>query len=379
MNKLSTIITTVLFIFITSTVSCEQRQNSVYPRNPIVEGFIIRENVNFHAGADRNSAVLGILGIHDRIEILANIRIGNDDNIFSDRNQFWHKIKYNGIEGYILQGNVCTDRQIFDINGNTIVVYREFANSLSCPIPGCLVYHSKEYTIFINDKTIVLPNFISSRPRFNKSEIIDGNLHLNYNHETYDEMLIRLDSRSANFWRESPSRHYDYRFIIKPQDDGLYIVQVNNRRYDKFIITDRISNRGNNVLEFAGVYNVAGQHTEGDFTIEENGEVVAYRGADRRGMEIIIPETIAGITVISMDRGLFGYYSRNRTIRLPPSIRFYFGDFGNSFTIIIDSDVNIWWPLNFVDFYNSNEKKGGRYNYGFNNDSRRYEWSFEPF
>ena len=188
-------------------------------------------------------------------------------------------------------------------------------------------------------------------------------------------MLARLDPNSARFWLESPARHSDYKFIIKPQDDQLYIVRVNNRRHDKFIITNRITSRGNHELEFAGAYNVTGQYTEGYFTIEENGEIVAFRGTSRN---ITVPETIAGITVRSMDRGLFRNHPDN-VIRLPPSIRFFFGDFGTRVTIIIDSDIDLRSHSSFERAYNSNGRRGGIYTLGWNNNTRTHEWSFEPF
>ena len=345
---------------------------TIYPRNPIIEGFVIK-NVNIHADTDANSAVLGILEMFNRIELLANIVIGDINDYFNC--DFWHKIKYNDIEGYIWQGTVDTDKQIFDLNGNTIVVYSVFANGRQHWIPNVLMVQLTRYTIFINDKTIVLPNFPSDE-MFKKAKIIDGNLHLNYNYETYDEILARLDSRSARFLRDLPTRHYDYQFIVKPQNDQVYIVQIINRRHDKYIITDRITDRGNYELEFAGGYDVVGQYSEGDFTIEENGEIVAYRGTSK---DIIVPEKIAGITVRSMDRDLFLF--RPASVRLPPSIRFVYDDFSNRtrVPVIIDDNVDIKTYSSFDSAYNRNGRRGGTYIHGWNNDTRDYEWSFEPF
>jgi hypothetical protein len=76
--------------------------------------------------------------------------------------------------------------------------------------------------------------------------------------------------------------------IINAQGEEIYIVKKDRDRYEQYILNEK------GELGYLGEYAVPGQRREGDFTINKNGTLVAYWG---NGGDVIVPKTVAGITV----------------------------------------------------------------------------------
>lgn len=72
--------------------------------------------VNIRSQPNLQGAVIGSLGLHDRIEILENTDIIPQK--INDMWAFWYRIRHNNREGYIWGGFVAENTFIFDIDGN---------------------------------------------------------------------------------------------------------------------------------------------------------------------------------------------------------------------------------------------------------------------
>jgi hypothetical protein len=336
MNK-AIVITLCFFLII--IIGCNKKEN--LPK----EVFIFSDNVKILAKADSKSAVLGTLNSHDMVEVLARVRTPNPN---SSKDMPWwddlYKIRFNDIEGYIDTNYTDRERHTFNINGNSIFIYPRLANGWYwCRAPYCLVAHSQEYSFFINDIKIYIPGFSNYEP-FSKVKIIDGNVHLFY------------------------SGYSDVNSVaINIQDEKIYIIKKDGEKHEQYIINEKRE------LDYLGEYSVPGQFREGDFTIDTDGTLVAYWGT---GGDIIIPETIAGITVrrtrnqenIFTSRYAYHYL---RSVHFPSTIRFIYDH--NVPIIIIDSNLNIKSAYNFADVYNQNGRKGGTYT-----NTTAYTWTYTP-
>jgi hypothetical protein len=187
-------------------------ENDTIYENPPKEGFIIRDYVEIMSEADTFSDVLGLLKLHDRIEILAEARILQLDEM-GNWSKNWYKIIFNDIEGYIR--TCCADKQkhLFNINGNNITVYPRRANGMFDDRrhnPYFMYHRFQSRNIFINNRHIQLPDSII-RGDLKGGEVIDGNLHLIYGH-FFDE-------------------HDDSRIIISTEGEKIYIGTEDIKQY----------------------------------------------------------------------------------------------------------------------------------------------------
>jgi hypothetical protein len=323
-----------------------------YGENPPREGFIIRNNVEILEKADRSSAVVGSPDLHDRVEILDEIRTPHPHTSDSmHRWDRWYKIRFNGIEGYIITSCTDTEKYTFTINGNHIIVYPDLANDepdMRYYDPYWLMERYPQVYVFINDTKIHISGF-ANYGRFSKAEMIDGNVHLLYPGYTGDNSVI-----------------------INAQGEEIYIVKKDRERHERYVLNEK------GALDYLGEYASAGQRREGDFTIDTDGTLVAYWG---NGGDVIIPETVAGITVRRTMRYENIFDRRNsflnvKSVRFPSTIRFIYDH--NIPAIIVDSNLTIESAYNFAQFYNRNGKKGGTYSYSFDNNTRSYLWRYKP-
>jgi hypothetical protein len=299
------------------------KEDTIDYENPPKEGFVIRNNVEILTETDECSTVLGLLNLHDRIIILAEVRILQPDS-FGDWSKNWYKINFNNIEGYIRTCCVDMQKYLFNVNRNIIVIYPRLANGMFDDRrhnPYYDYHRFPSHNIFINDKNIQLPESII-RGGLNGGKVIDGNLYLIYSY-FFDE--------------------YDSPIIISTEGEKILIGTKDHRQYLTM---------------------------EGDFIIDKDGMLYAYYG---NGSNVIIPEQIAGINVKTLAQGVF-WREDIQSISLPSSIR----DIGINdrvHVIIIDSnvDLNVENSFSFVAAYNRNGKKGGIYTQNGN-----HIWTYKP-
>jgi len=255
-----------------------------------MNGFIFINNLEIRADADRHSIVLGVINLHDEVNILDRVRISNlGSSKDLPRWDNWYKIRFNDIEGYIETNYVDSEKFLFNVNENKIVVYPRLANGLYwCTNPYCNVRHIPEYSVFINDREIYIPNF-SYFGSFVRAEVYDGNLYLVYHVYPGVNCVIFISN-----------------------GDELFMVIKNREKYEQYFINET------GELDYLGEYSVPGQYRQGNFTIDSTGRLVAYWGTSRY---ITIPEKIAGITVRSTMEyeNIFGYAE---SVRFPSTIEF---------------------------------------------------------
>ncbi|MCL2443194.1 MAG: hypothetical protein FWD13_06985 [Treponema sp.] len=187
--------------------------NIINYENPPIDGFIIRSKVKILADANDNSIVLGLLNLHDRIEILDEVSILQIDPPFNNWSKNWYKITFNSIDGYIR--TCCADKQkyLFNIKGNSIIIYPHLANGMFDDRdhnPNNLINRARSHNIIINNQIIQLPNSYI-RGYLKGGEVIDGNLHLIYNY-SFDE-----------------SNNNDGRIIISAERNKIYIGTKDSR------------------------------------------------------------------------------------------------------------------------------------------------------
>jgi hypothetical protein len=164
------------------------------------EGFVIRSNVKILTEACEYSAVLGSLNLHDEIEILTQVSIRQPGLLGGWWDSFY-KIKFKNIEGYIR--TCCADEQkhLFNINGNSIVIYPKLANGNfdnRGHNPYWLIGRRPRHNIFINNKNINLPNDLLFGWLLTKGELINGNLHLIYSHLINETDTLIIISAEGN-------------------------------------------------------------------------------------------------------------------------------------------------------------------------------------
>lgn len=299
-------------------------KDTINLESPAKEGFIIRNNVEILPRTKESSAVLGLLNLHDRIEILAEIGILQKDS-FGDWSKNWYKISVNNIEGYIR--TCCADKQkhLYNINGNIVTIYPRLANGMFDDRrhnPYFLYNRLPSYNIFINEKNVQLPKSIING-NLKGGELIDGNLHLIYSY-FFDKQ--------------------DSHVIISAEGDKIYIGTEEHKQYLSM---------------------------EGDFIVDKDGMLYAYYG---NRSDVIIPEKIAGVTVKAISSHLFRN-DKYTSIKLPSTIK-DIGIVDYLPTIIIDSnlDITVHTSYGFVEAYNRNGKKGGTYTH-----NRDYSvWKYTP-
>jgi hypothetical protein len=190
-------------------MTCEKKSTAV-PN----EGFIIRDNVEILEKADRSSAVVGSPDLHDRVEIFG-IRETPYPHISHNtpRRDRWYKIRFNGIEGYIITSCADTVKYAFTVNGNRIIIYPDLANDW----PD-MRYHRywatrryREVYFFINDTKIHISGFYDAGV-FSKAEMIDGNVYMFYG---------------------------DNSVIINAQGEVIYIVKKDRQKYKQYVLNEK--------------------------------------------------------------------------------------------------------------------------------------------
>ncbi|MDR1839425.1 MAG: SH3 domain-containing protein [Treponema sp.] len=327
-----------------SIMTCEKKSTAV-PN----EGFIIRDNVEILKEADRSSAVVGSLDLHDRVEILAELETPHPETSdYMSRRDRWYKIRFNDIEGYIITSCADTQKYAYTVNGNRIIAYPSLANDwpdMRYHNPYWLMIRFPQVYVFINGVKIHIPGFVNHGGFFSKAKMINGNVYMLFG---------------------------DNSVIINAQGEEIYIVKKDHQRHEQYVLNEK------GELDYLGEYAAPGQHREGDFTINKDGTLVAYWG---NGGDVIVPETVAGITVRRTMRyeNIFdrrNVFSNLRSVRFPSTIRFIY-DYHVP-AIIIDSNLNIESAYEFAQFYKRNGRKGGTYTYTLNDDARTHSWRYTP-
>jgi hypothetical protein len=114
------------------------------------EHYILAYQANILDLPDNNGNVTGQLRLNDKIIIIENM--GNEQRI-NGFLQYWYKIKYMDLEGYIWGGYVAVETFVYDIDNNGIDDY--FHYRISGVIDNKNIIHRNDDTfIYINNKII---------------------------------------------------------------------------------------------------------------------------------------------------------------------------------------------------------------------------------
>ena len=106
--------------------------------------------VNIRTMPNTSSAIIGRLNLHDEIEIIERTNI---KQTIEEIEEYWSKIKYNDIIGYVWGGYIATGRFIIDIDNNGIndhIYYRKARTHRSAINP------SKDLFIYMNNNNTKL-------------------------------------------------------------------------------------------------------------------------------------------------------------------------------------------------------------------------------
>jgi hypothetical protein len=103
--------------------------------------------VNIRSQPAVSAEIVGRLGLHDEIEILEKT---NTIQQIEGIDQFWYKIRFSNIIGYIWGGYVAVGKYIFDIDNNGIIdyVYYRYRNH------GWTIETTDDLIIYINNNKI---------------------------------------------------------------------------------------------------------------------------------------------------------------------------------------------------------------------------------
>jgi hypothetical protein len=115
---------------------------------------ILQYRANIRKEPTRNSDIIAILSINDKIEILENSLVKEKINGVL---AFWYKIKYGNIIGYTFGGNIAREALVADIDNNGINDY--FYSRTSeiferYPNNDNILDSYNDIIIYINDKKI---------------------------------------------------------------------------------------------------------------------------------------------------------------------------------------------------------------------------------
>ena len=188
-------------------------QNIINRKIPYTEGFIIRNRVKIMRETNQHSDVLSILNLHDKIEILGAISILQDRFFAGGWWMNWYRIRFENMEGYIRTCCADNEKHLFNINGNSIIVYPRLANGMFDDRnhnPFNLIGRLRMSSVFINSKNVVLPDItVGLILRYGK--VINGNLYLIYR-DFFDELSVRViissECRGIHISIENYDRHF---------------------------------------------------------------------------------------------------------------------------------------------------------------------------
>jgi hypothetical protein len=116
--------------------------------------------VNIRSQPSTSAGIIGKLGLHDEIEVLENTKkLQEIDGI----EQYWYKINFNNIIGYIWGGYIAVGQYIFDIDKNGIkdYVYYRFRDDWRT------IKTQDDIFIYINNKRIPIDIYFFSSEGYN--------------------------------------------------------------------------------------------------------------------------------------------------------------------------------------------------------------------
>jgi hypothetical protein len=135
---------TLIFIFCIFNISYAQPTDFAYDNKKYK---ILDFSVNIHSQPNTSAEIVGRLGLYDEIEILENTR---ERQQIDGVDQYWYKIKFNNIIGYIWGGHCAVSYYIFDMDKNGIndYVYYRYRDH------ACTIETQDDLFIYINNKRI---------------------------------------------------------------------------------------------------------------------------------------------------------------------------------------------------------------------------------
>ena len=176
------------------------------------EGFVIRNEVEILTEPNMHSGVLGILNLHDEVEILHAFS-NFQESILGRWWKGWYRISFKNIEGYVRTCCVDNRKYLFYINGNSIIVYPRLADGIFDDrnhFPFNLVYRSRRCNVFINGERVTLPA-ITLGQFLRSGKVINGDLHLIYRtffDESGTRVIISSEGRGIHISIENYDCHF---------------------------------------------------------------------------------------------------------------------------------------------------------------------------
>jgi hypothetical protein len=128
------------------------------------EYYMLDSPVNIRSEPNTNSKIIGKLNLHDKIKV---IETTEQKQIIDGINQFWYKIEYNNIIGYIWGGYIAEKQFIFDLDNNAVKDYIYYRR------PNWAIVLSRDIFIYLNNKKI--PVNISDDRDYNCWHIFQDN------------------------------------------------------------------------------------------------------------------------------------------------------------------------------------------------------------
>jgi len=140
--------------------------------------------VNIRSEPSTSAKIIGKLGLHDEIEILeCTEKLQKIDGI----DQFWYKIKFNNIIGYIWGGYITIGYYVFDIDKNGIndYIYYRFSDH------WCTIKEENDIFIYINNKRIPF-DILPWSPAFNECYAFEasGYIYIKLAQNTGSEIIV---------------------------------------------------------------------------------------------------------------------------------------------------------------------------------------------
>jgi hypothetical protein len=156
MNMIAKKILSALFIIgiISTNIIAQSNETFAYEFKVGEKYHIFQYRANIRENPRRDSAVIAVLSINDKIEIIENSLIVEKINRVWG---FWYKIKYGNIIGYTFGGNISINTLITDIDKNGMDDYFHFRCSNENLTNNSVYWQLDSYSdviVYINNKQI---------------------------------------------------------------------------------------------------------------------------------------------------------------------------------------------------------------------------------
>jgi hypothetical protein len=184
------------------------------------KSYILHYRANIRKEPNRDSDVIAVLSLNDKIEILENTKLKEEINGFL---AFWYKIKCGNIVGYTFGGNIAAEAYITDIDNNGINDY---------------------FYIRISQQIYIINPFGPDGGRWGYyDDIIDS----------YKDIIIYINNRkiNSNQLHGENNIHIYNKFNLYSYGDDFFIELID--RFDPLrVFIDSFSINQNGIIEYEG-------------------------------------------------------------------------------------------------------------------------------